>query len=271
MRDQRRARAGAVAGDDVDHARRQPDRLEVLGQLEEGERRLLGRLDHDRAAGREGRGDLPRRHEQRIVPGDDLARHPDRLAHRERHRVGGHRQHLAVDLGGEAAVVLVAGGGVVHVVLGLDDRLARVDGLELGELAPARADPLRQPEQDPAALLRAHALPAALVEGAVRRLDRAVDVLRAAGRHVGDHALGGGVVDVEGLAALGIDELAVDVHLVRGDRGLPGLAPRRGRARHRAPPVTALLGIWWMSLGLIYHQGARGVSLRSQALRSHRG
>ena len=35
VRDDRRAGAGAVAGDDVDDARRQPDRLEVLGQLEQ--------------------------------------------------------------------------------------------------------------------------------------------------------------------------------------------------------------------------------------------
>ena len=88
MRDERRARAGAVAGDDVDHAGRQPDRLEVLGQLEQGERRLLGRLDHHRAAGGERRRDLPGGHQQRIVPRDDLAGHAHRLAHGERDRVG---------------------------------------------------------------------------------------------------------------------------------------------------------------------------------------
>ncbi len=74
MGDERRSGAGTVAGDDVDHARRQPHRLEVLGQLEDRKRGLLGRLEDDGAPGRERRRDLPGRHHDRVVPGDDLAR-----------------------------------------------------------------------------------------------------------------------------------------------------------------------------------------------------
>ena len=92
---------------------------------------------------------------QRIVPRDDLPRDPHRLPHRQGDRVGRNREDLAVDLGGEPAVVLEAGRRVVHVVLGLDDRLPGVDRLHLRQLGPPGADPLGQTEQDPAPLLGA--------------------------------------------------------------------------------------------------------------------
>ena len=62
-----------------------------LGQRERRQRRLLGRLQHRRAAGADRRRELPRRHQQRVVPRDDLAGDADRLAQREAHRVVGHR------------------------------------------------------------------------------------------------------------------------------------------------------------------------------------
>ena len=72
----------AVAGDDVDHARREARFLHQLAEPQRRQRRLLGRLEHDRAAGRQRRAELPRRHQQREVPRDDLADHADRLAQR---------------------------------------------------------------------------------------------------------------------------------------------------------------------------------------------
>ena len=54
--DQRRARLLAEAGDDVEHAGRQAGLERQLGQAQGGERRLLGGLEHGRAAGGEGRG-----------------------------------------------------------------------------------------------------------------------------------------------------------------------------------------------------------------------
>ncbi len=67
-----------AAGQDVDHARRQVGLGDDLGQHQRGQRRGLGRLEDDGvAAGQRGR-DLPRRHQQREVPRDDLAGHADR-------------------------------------------------------------------------------------------------------------------------------------------------------------------------------------------------
>jgi predicted small secreted protein len=66
----------AGAGDDVDDAGRQVGLLADLGEEQRGQRRGLGRLeDHGVAAGQR-RGDLPREHQQREVPRDDLAATP---------------------------------------------------------------------------------------------------------------------------------------------------------------------------------------------------
>ena len=138
-----------------------PASAKLRREREHRERRLLGRLQHRRAAGADRRRQLPRRHQQRVVPRDDLPGDADRLAQREAHRVVGHRDDVAVNLRREAAVVLEARRDVGDVELGLDDRLAGVARLELGELVGALAHDLRELEQDAAAILRRRVLPRA--------------------------------------------------------------------------------------------------------------
>ena len=117
----------AVAGDDVDDAGRQLGLLAHLGEEQRRERRRLGGLEHDGVAGGERRRDLPRQHEQREVPGDDL---------RRRRRAGaavGPRGGQAgiLQLVGPARVVEEVRGSDRHVdVAGLLDRLAVVERLE---------------------------------------------------------------------------------------------------------------------------------------------
>jgi hypothetical protein len=80
-------RAGAaVAGDDVHDAGRKLCLADDVGEEECGERRRLGRLQDDGVPGRKGRGHLPREHQEREVPGNDLAGDSEwtRLAVRER-------------------------------------------------------------------------------------------------------------------------------------------------------------------------------------------
>ena len=69
-------------GDDIHHALREARLLNQLAQPQGAERRLLGRLEHDRAARRQGRAEFPGGHQQRKVPGNDLPHHADRLAER---------------------------------------------------------------------------------------------------------------------------------------------------------------------------------------------
>ena len=82
-----RAAGLARAGDDVDDAGRQVGLLADVGEEQRGERRGLGRLEHDGVAGGERRRDLPRQHEQREVPRDDLRRDAERARVRAEARV----------------------------------------------------------------------------------------------------------------------------------------------------------------------------------------
>ena len=167
--DQRRAGL-AVAGDHVQHALGQARLERQLAEAQRRERRLLGRLEHDRAAGRQRRRDLPRRHQQREVPGDDLPAHADRLLARVAVHVRlGDRQRLAGDLGRPAGEVAQVLGGERHVhAPGELDRLAVVERLEL---APARR---RSPRaRRPAPASRACAWPRRCRSSGRRRTPRA--------------------------------------------------------------------------------------------------
>ena len=67
---------------------------------------MLGRLQHNGAARRQGRAQLPGRHQQRKIPGNDLANHANRLPGRIAEELAagqvrhGNGKGLAVDLGG---------------------------------------------------------------------------------------------------------------------------------------------------------------------------
>ena len=69
-----------IAGDDVDDAVGNAGFLDSSPSRSARQRRLLGRLEHDGAARGQSRAELPGRHQQREVPGDDLTDHADRLA-----------------------------------------------------------------------------------------------------------------------------------------------------------------------------------------------
>jgi hypothetical protein len=93
-RTERRARL-ARAGDDVHDAGGQVGLLQDLGEDQRAERRGLGRLQHDGVAGGEGGRDLPRQHEQREVPRDDLRGDAERAGVRAEARVSSLSAHPA--------------------------------------------------------------------------------------------------------------------------------------------------------------------------------
>src|SRR5206468_9861198 len=63
----------AVAGEHIENTRRQAHVSRELGEEQRREWRELGWLDDDRAAGRECRRDLPRQHQEREVPRNNLS------------------------------------------------------------------------------------------------------------------------------------------------------------------------------------------------------
>ena len=117
MRDQGRAGGLAEAVDDVDDAGREAGFEGQLGDAQGGQRRLLGRLHHDRVAAGQGRAPLPGQHQQREVPGDDLADDADRLPQRVREEAAADRDGPALDLVGPAGVVAQRVDDALHVAL----------------------------------------------------------------------------------------------------------------------------------------------------------
>ena len=196
---QRLAGLLAGAGDDAHHAGRQ--HLEGRGQLERRERRLVGRLDDHRVAGRQRRRHLPRHEQQRIVERHDRRHHAERLLDREVDLVlEARRDGVAARVAPDLGVVVEAGGRPLDLVEVLDHRLAALERHELGELvvhargcAPrprAGASPSRAPGT------RRHA-------GCARRAARTAAATSAACARGtrGDDLLGRGILDRHGLAA----------------------------------------------------------------------
>ena len=66
-----------------------PASVAASAKMQGGERRHLGRLEHDRVAGGDRREDLPAGHLQRVVPRRDGPDHPDRLPADQRGVVAG--------------------------------------------------------------------------------------------------------------------------------------------------------------------------------------
>ena len=175
-------------------------------KMQRGQRRRLGRLEHDRVAAGERRRDLPREHQQREVPRDDLAGDAERARAAVRERV--------LELVGPARVVEEVRGREREVdVARLLDRLAAVERLRDRELARALLDQARDPEQVLRPLGRAQRRPAVL-ERAARRLHREVDVAGAGERHLGEVLLGRGRGRREPLARSRRDLLAADEEAV---------------------------------------------------------
>ena len=164
-----RGPGAAVAGDDVDDTGRELSLPEDVAEVERGQRGRLRRLEDDRVACCERGRDLPRQHEQREVPGDDLAGDADRprLAVRER----------VLELVRPACVIEEVRRRERQVdVAGLADRLAAVQRFEDGELARALLQDARDPEEVLRALRRRDRRPAVL-ESVAGRLDGEVDLL----------------------------------------------------------------------------------------------
>ncbi len=108
------------ADDVVQHAGRQPGIGEASDELRCRQGGLAGRLGHHRAAGCQGRTDLPAQQVDGIVPGHDGDHHPHRLAQDEAAN-GGRARRAPFTADGRRQV-----GVVVHHVAGEADLLEGV-------------------------------------------------------------------------------------------------------------------------------------------------
>ena len=150
----RGARNGAEARNDVEHAGREARLLDELGDLERRHRRLLGRLDDQRVAGRQSRTDLPRIEQDRRIPGQDGADHADRLPARIGQRVRLEGNLLALDLVGGAGEEDQPIDGALHLADRVAQGLAVVAAFQLRQPRGIAAHQLGELEEERAALAR---------------------------------------------------------------------------------------------------------------------
>ena len=199
------------------------------------QRRVLGRLQDDAAAGGQRRADLPHRHHQREVPRDDRADDADRLAAGVAEELvlaeGRHRQldRRALDLGRPAGAVAQEVHRRRHVhALRDDERLAVVQRLDLGELLRVRLQQIGQLEQPPLAVHRTRSAPLRRLERRARRPHGGIHVVGAGGRHRGEHLARGRVADVHPRAGPRVAPLAANQHLAGRAEKRPGCVADRG-------------------------------------------
>jgi hypothetical protein len=180
------------------------------------------------SAGRE----LPRRHQEREVPGDDLAADADR----RRARAAREMRCRVAQLVAPARVVeeVLGDERQVHVAA-LADGLAAVHRLEHGEFSGPILDPPRDAEEVLGPFGGLGPLPAP--KGRPGRRDRPVHIGRRALGDLGERLLGRGIHGREAPPPLRGDEAAVDEVVVGRANGRPdrlrsgGVGPVDGRRR----------------------------------------
>ena len=179
---------GAIARDDVDDARRQARLAADFGEGERGQGREFCGLQHHRVACRERRRDLPREHQERKVPRDDLAADADCLMAGEFIRDQLRPAGMMVEMAGHQRNVDVAR---------FADGLAVVHRLQHGEEALALLDGAGDGVEMFRAIMAGEFGPRA--EALARSLHRRIDIGSGALRDAGERLASGGVGDVEQL------------------------------------------------------------------------
>ncbi len=187
------------------------------------ERRVLGRLQHQRVAGGHRHRDLERAEHDRGVPRHDRADHADRLAARVAEDVLAERDGLALQLAGQAAEIAED----VGASLRLGPRLGahRVAGLARDRAAPAPRPPPRPPRRCVASIRpRSRGATRLQAGNAADAAATARSTSAAPPRGIAREGLPiGRVLHRQRLAALGADPLAADQHPRLGQRRLAPL------------------------------------------------
>lgn len=199
----------AETGDDVENARRETGLLDELSKDESRKRRLFSGLHDDSVTGGQGRANLPGKHEEREVPGDDLTANTKRLLPGVVEGVGGDINGLALDLVGPTAVVADSADDGANIATGHGDGLAIVERLDSGKEVEVLLEQVGELEEVDATLLGSDIAPDTL-ESLAGSGDSDIDILLGGLVDGADDLLGSGVNDLEGLLVDTLDELVVD-------------------------------------------------------------
>ena len=213
----------AEPGHNVDHPVGHPGLGDELGQAQRRERGLLSGLEDHAVSRSQSRPELPRRHQKREVPRDDLAHDSHRLAQGVRMEVGARRVRnrdvdcVALDLGRPPGHIVEQVGGQGNVGhTGHPQGLAVVQCLELGQFVEMVEDQVTNPPDDPAPLRGRQASPGTVLEGPAGCPHRPIDVLDPAGGDGRQRVTGGRIGRLEGLARSGVNPSSVNEQLPGG-------------------------------------------------------
>ena len=182
MRDDRLAGLRS-AGNNVDDARRKSSFHRQFPKTQRGQRSLLRGLQDNRVAASQRRSQLPRREQQREIPGNDKPDNTDRLAESIGKRRLERIHRFAVNLCRQPGVIAQNVDHHGHIDMArFKDRLAVVERLKLGNLFNILLDQVSELPNQPSAIAGGHACarPSSIFERFSRRSDRPIDVRRLA-------------------------------------------------------------------------------------------
>lgn len=199
----------AKARDDVDNTGGETSLDDEVADVESAERGLLGGLHDNGVTGGQGRADLPGKHEQGKVPGDDLAADTNGLVAGIGEGLVVGVDDLTLDLVGPAAVVSEAPGSVGDVCLGHGQGLAVVEGLDGGNGLDIPLEQVGELGQHAAPLAGGDLSPGTL-DGSAGSRNCKVNVLLSSFMDGTDGLFIVRVDGLEGLALGSLDELVVD-------------------------------------------------------------
>ncbi len=239
-------RRGILAGDEVQHSRRDPGPRRQLRHRQRGVGRLARRFAHERAARSQGRRRLARDHGRRKIPGRDGRNDTNRLAQHQQALVGLMRWNdLPVQAFAFLGEPLDEGGGVADLAPGFRERLALLGGHDGGEIFAMLEHQVEPTPEDDTAILRRARRPSRK-----SRLGRGDRASRFGRRHVGYGAqrrLGCRIDDCGRGAGVRADPFAADVGLRAQQAGVfevhgaarVSRSARKASVRVRARPAAA--------------------------------
>src|SRR5215213_9073081 len=157
MRSEGGARSLTITGNDVDDAFGESCFLDQLRKFHRANGSLLGGLENDSVTGSERRRELPGRHQEGKVPGNDLAANTDRLTQGVVEHLAGHGNRFTFDLRGPAGEVLKVLDHLRQIdIERLFDRLSVISSFQRGKLAGVLLEQLRKLVKQAATITRAH-------------------------------------------------------------------------------------------------------------------
>ena len=175
---------------EIHHPGRQPDLVDQLEEPHRTPRRQFGRFEDAAIPGRQRRRELPHRHEQRVVPRDDLPADTDRLAHRDRLHARVRRfKRLPARFRRESGVIPEAPRRIRHVVARFAQRLAVIERIATDKFLRVRVDQVRQLEEERRPLRPRRPRPRTLVERRARHVDRRLHVRDSRVRRHAQHGI----------------------------------------------------------------------------------